>query len=144
MIVLTQKVQQFESTFTQMSLSLTAQERTRTRRVYQSDTGEKLYLQLPRGTVLQDRDILTTEDQKIFLEVIAKPEPIVRIKASAQLTLMRAIYHLANRHVPLEITLDYLAIESDPVLEHLLKQMGLELEYQEVPFFPEQGAYPQH
>jgi urease accessory protein len=57
---------------------------------------------------------------------------------------MRAVYHLANRHVPLEITINYIALERDPVLENLLKQMGLELEYLEVPFFPEQGAYHQH
>ena len=144
MILITQKVHKSHSSAAQITLSLSAQERSKSRLNCLADSGEKLLLQLPRGTVLQDGDILTTDNQQIFIKIIAKAEPLVKIKANSQLTLMRAVYHLANRHVSLEITINYIALERDPVLENLLKQMGLELEYLEVPFFPEQGAYHQH
>lgn len=144
MIILTQKISTIIPTYTLLTLSLTAEERTKTRRQCLSDDGRELYLQLPRGTLLQQEDILSTENQEIQVKIIAKSEPVLTVRAETQIDLMRAIYHLANRHIPLEITSEYLRLARDPVLENLLKQMGLEVKYQNTPFFPENGAYHQH
>ncbi len=141
MIVLTQKTLDSAKDNTFLSLSLTAEERTKSRRPCLTDDGLELYLQLPRGTLLEDRDILTTEEQSILVEIRAKSEPVLTVKGETKLTLMRAIYHLGNRHIPLEITSEYLRLSPDPVLETLLKQMGLEVKYEQNPFFPERGAY---
>ena len=42
-------------------LSLTAEERTRSNHRFETLSGEVLFLRLPRGTVLQDGDILQAE-----------------------------------------------------------------------------------
>jgi urease accessory protein len=143
-IILSKKILDFDHSSKFLTLSLTAEERTRTRRPCLADSGEELYLQLSRGIVLEQNDILTTQNEEVFVKILAKSEKILRVTTHSQLKFLRAIYHLANRHIPLEINLDNLALENDPVLKELLIQMGLDVELQDAPFFPEHGAYHQH
>lgn len=133
--------QRSSSATVQSVLPLTAEERTRSRHYFQTKTGEDIYLQLPRGTVLQHEDLLTTEDGKTIVQVIAKPEPVMTATAQTPLALLRAAYHLGNRHVPLEVTIDYLRLAPDPVLKAMLEQLGLQVTEALLPFQPEAGAY---
>jgi urease accessory protein len=123
------------------TLSLTAEERTRSRRRFETDDGEAVYLQLPRGTILCDGDILASETGEILVRVTAKPELVLTVTAADLLTLMRSAYHLGNRHVPLEITPTYLRLSPDPVLQKMLIQLGVEVREEMAPFQPEIGAY---
>ena len=123
-----------------LTLALTAEERSRARRRCLASDGSVLFLQLPRGTVLQEGDRLRSQTG-LILTIIAKPEPVLTIRAANPLALLQAAYHLGNRHVALEITLDYLRIEPDPVLRALLEQRGLSLTEEIAPFMPESGAY---
>ncbi|MBD3880771.1 urease accessory protein UreE [Phormidium tenue FACHB-886] len=125
----------------QLALPLTAEERTRSRHYFPTETGQDIYLQLPRGTVLQHGDLLTTEDGKTIVQVIAKPEPVMTATAQTPIALLRAAYHLGNRHVPLEVTIDYLRLAPDPVLKAMLEQLGLQVTEALLPFQPEAGAY---
>lgn len=134
-------------------LALTAEERTRSRYRFTTLSGQSVSLNLPRGTVLRDGDLLTnvpdaTDSGKtansIYIRVIAKPEPVVTVTASSPLLLLRAAYHLGNRHVSLEITSDWLRLSPDPVLEAMLKQLGLFIVTEVAPFNPEVGAYHHH
>ncbi|NEO86887.1 MAG: urease accessory protein UreE [Spirulina sp. SIO3F2] len=121
--------------------SLTAAERTRTRhRFFWAEQNCEVVLQLPRGTVLQHGNWLTTTDNKA-IEVVAKPEPVLTVTASEPLQLLQAAYHLGNRHVPLEIKTGYLRLGADPVLETMLKQLGVIVRAEMVSFHPELGAY---
>lgn len=122
------------------TLSLTAAERVRSRHRHTDDRGEAVYLNLPRGTVLRGQDLLATEDG-LYLRVLARPESVLTVTAPTPLALLRAAYHLGNRHVPLEITPDYLRLEPDSVLEAMLDQMGVQVWADVLPFEPEAGAY---
>jgi urease accessory protein len=55
--------------------------------------------------------------------------------------LVRAAYHLGNRHVPIELKPDHLQIEPDHVLADMLRGMHLIVTPQEQAFEPESGAY---
>lgn len=121
-------------------LSLTAEERMRSRFLFQSDDGREVYLNLPRGTTLRDGDWLES-DAGECLKIQAKPEPVLTVTTSASLNLLQAAYHLGNRHVPLEITDSYLRLSPDPVLQDLLEHRGLEIKSETAPFQPESGAY---
>lgn len=101
------------------TLALTAEERQRSRYRYDTTEGEVLLLQLPRGTVLHQGDLLQAEDESLA-RVIAKPEPVLTVTGPA-LDLLRAAYHLGNRHVPLEITSAYLRLSPDSVLEAMVQ-----------------------
>jgi len=125
------------------TLSLDAEARSRPRQHLTLDSGEPCYLRLPRGTILQEGDCLRSEEGTSIIRIIAKPESVLTVKATQTEDLLKAAYHLGNRHVPLEITVDYLRLSPDPVLEKMLEQMGLTVMVEVTPFFPELGAYHQ-
>ncbi|BCL35067.1 urease accessory protein UreE [Nostoc sp. MS1] len=127
-----------------LTLALTAEERTRSRHRFEVEDGKVVFLRLPRGTVLRDGDILQDETNENLIRVVAKPEPVLTVIASTPLLLMRAAYHLGNRHVPVEITSNYLRLLPDPVLRTMLEHMGLEITAEVLPFQPELGAYGHH
>ena len=114
--------------------------RSKSRQVATLEHGEEVLLVLHRGGVMRGGDILV-DDQGQFIMVKAAPEKVMRVTAKGSLELMRASYHLGNRHIPIEIGGDYLQLEFDPVLSHMLKQLGVDVELVERPFEPENGAY---
>jgi len=122
-------------------LSLTAEERTRSRRQFATEDGQVVYLYLARGTVLRNGDLLESEPGGQWLRVLAKPEPVLTVRADTDLELLQAAYHLGNRHVPLEITREFLRLAPDPVLQDLLEKRGLHIVAEVQPFQPEMGAY---
>ena len=140
MLTFTQRLNLVETTVS-FSLSLTAEERTRTRHRFATPSGQELYLRLPRGTVLQQGDLLQSEDGETIIKIVAKPEPVLTVTAQKPVDLLRASYHLGNRHVSLEVTPDYLRLSVDSVLQAMLEQLGVEVQEEVVPFQPETGAY---
>jgi urease accessory protein len=105
---------------------------------------------LPRGTVVRGGDVLLTQDGSL-LRVVAAPQPVLRITACPDhpaheqaFDLMRAAYHLGNRHVPIELKHDHLKIEPDHVLADMLRAMHLTVVDVREPFEPEAGAYGDH
>jgi urease accessory protein len=123
-----------------LTLALTAEERTRSRHRFEID-GQAVFLRLPRGTVLHDGDILEDETNSNLVRIAAKPEPVLTALAETPLLLLRAAYHLGNRHVPCEITASYLRFLPDSVLRSMLEQLGLKIKEEILPFQPETGAY---
>jgi urease accessory protein len=115
-------------------------ERTRSRYAGMLDTGEAVAWVLPRGTVLRDGAWLGSEDGR-HARIEAAAQPLLRVTAPTPLALLRAVYHLANRHVAAQILDGELRIEPDPVLAALLRQLGAAVEPIEAPFDPESGAY---
>ena len=143
MLTFTQRQPPNTNAIVNITLSLTAEERTRSRHKFILADGQEIFLRLARGTVLHDSDILTDETESIYMRIIAKPEPVLTVLAEIPL-LLRAAYHLGNRHVPVEITSTYLRLSPDAVLAAMLIQLGLEIQEEILPFQPELGAYGNH
>jgi urease accessory protein len=106
--------------------------------------GRRIGVFLPRGSVVRGGDVLLTEDGSL-LRVQAACQPVLRIthcpSHGSPFDLLRAAYHLGNRHVPIELQPDHLKIEPDHVLASLLRQMHLLVAEVQEPFEPEAGAY---
>ena len=113
--------------------------------------GQTVGVFLPRGTVLRGGDVLVGTDGS-FVRVIAAPQTVLHITACTAhdhghdhnhgaFDLMRAAYHLGNRHVPIELKPDHLKIEPDHVLADMLRAMHLDVKEVSAPFEPESGAY---
>ncbi len=105
--------------------------------------GRSVGVVLPRGTALRGGDVLVCEDGSL-IKVAAKPQPVLAVTVGAggaPLDLLRAAYHLGNRHVPLELRADRLQFEPDHVLGEMLTRMGLVVTPAEAAFEPEAGAY---
>jgi urease accessory protein len=109
--------------------------------------GRALGIFLARGTVVRGGDVLVAEDGSL-VRVIAAPQPVLRITHCTQhgtpFDLVRAAYHLGNRHVPIELKPDHLKIEPDHVLADLLDAMHLIVHAESSAFEPEGGAYAAH
>ena len=107
-------------------------------------TGRQLGVFLPRGTVGRGGDVLVAEDGSL-VRVEAAPQTVLRITFCSEhgspFDLMRAAYHLGNRHVPIELRPDHLKIEPDHVLAEMLRAMHMTVAEVQEPFEPEGGAY---
>src|ERR1700730_8193052 len=64
--------------------------------------GTEAALFLPRGSVLHDGDLLEAEDGTL-IRVESAPENVLLVTADTPYDLMRAAYHLGNRHAPVEL-----------------------------------------
>ncbi len=100
---------------------------------------------LPRGSVVRPGSRLVAESG-VVVEVVAASEQVYRVHARADsadpaFDLMRAAYHLGNRHVPIEIGSGFVKLERDPVLRDLLRRLGVDVVSVFEAFDPEPGAY---
>ncbi|MEO5767801.1 MAG: hypothetical protein ABIS92_05575, partial [Polyangia bacterium] len=91
------------------TVTLSFEDRRRSRLLVRLDDGQEAALMLPRGTVLREGDLLAGQGQGQGEE--EGGPPMVRVRAAAEtlsvartaepLLLSRGAYHLGNRHVPL-------------------------------------------
>ena len=106
--------------------------------------GRLLNVFLPRGSVVRGGDVLVAEDGSL-IAVRAAPQPVLVVRHCPEhgtpFDLLRAAYHLGNRHVPLELQPDRLLLEPDHVLAGMLRQMHLIVSEESSAFEPESGAY---
>ena len=106
--------------------------------------GRKLGIFLARGTVVRGGDVLVASDGSL-IRVIAAPQAVLRITPcpahGSPFDLIRAAYHLGNRHVQIELQGDHLKIEPDHVLADMLRAMHLIVKQADEAFEPEAGAY---
>jgi len=107
-------------------------------------SGRGLGVFLPRGTVVRGGDVLVAEDGSLIV-VHAAPQPVLVVRHCAQhgspFDLLRAAYHLGNRHVSLQLAPDRLLLEPDHVLADMLRQQHLIVSESSEAFEPEGGAY---
>jgi urease accessory protein len=106
--------------------------------------GRTLGVFLPRGTAVRGGDVLVAQDGSL-VQVIAAPQSVLKITHcphhGTPFDLIRAAYHLGNRHVPIELKPDHLKIEPDHVLADMLRAMHLIVHAVDEAFEPESGAY---
>ena len=118
-------------------------EREKSRYRTTTTQGKELGWFLPRGIVLADGDALLCNDSEVIL-VRAATEALTEVRSDDSHLLMRAAYHLGNRHVSLQVLPKALRFPRDHVLEDMLLGLGLELSPIDAPFTPESGAYAGH
>jgi urease accessory protein len=107
-------------------------------------TGRHLGVFLPRGTVVRGGDVLVAEDGSLVV-VKAAPQPVLVVRHcsehGAPSDLLRAAYHLGNRHVAVQLEPDHLKLEPDHVLADMLRRMHLLVSEEQASFEPDSGAY---
>ena len=110
-------------------------------------TGRRFGVFLPRGSVVRGGDVLVAEDGSLIV-VRAAPQPVLVVRHCPEhgtaSDLLRAAYHLGNRHVAVELKPDHLKLEPDHVLGEMLQRLHLVVSEETAPFEPEAGAYAMH
>ncbi|QUS61228.1 urease accessory protein UreE [Synechocystis sp. PCC 7339] len=142
MVIFDHRLEKVPDTAT-WELPLTAEERSRTRYRFDKPGFPSLFIQLPRGSFLHPGDYLGSPTGET-LAILAATEPLLHVTSGDRLILLKSAYHLGNRHVPLEVNLDYLRLAPDPVLADMLRGLGVSVAEITAPFFPERGAFHGH
>ena len=123
-------------------LPLSAQERTQLRGKRSTLEGIDVILNLPRGGGrLIPGEVLKSENSQIFVTIEAAHEDVIRISSENRLKLLKAAYHLGNRHVEIELHDKELYLLNDVVMQKMLERQGFSIESFKRPFSPEIGAY---
>lgn len=126
---------------TTASVTLPVDMRVKSRIKVTLNDGRQAGLLLPRGLLLRDGDILSNENGDEFIKVIAADEAVSVVRCADPFMLAKACWHLGNRHVLLQIMPGELRYHHDHVLDDMLRQFGLDVDFAHLPFEPEAGAY---
>ena len=108
-----------------------------------SRCGLEVGFQLERGSELRDGQRLLADSGEV-VEIVASPETVSTVTSDSPLLLLRAAYHLGNRHVPLQVAQHWLRYQHDHVLDDMVTGLGLSVRVEQAPFQPESGAYSRH
>ena len=123
-------------------LPLSAKERTQLRGKRSTLDGIDVILNLPRGGGrLMPGEVLKSENSQVFVTIEAAHEDVIRISSKNRLKLLKAAYHLGNRHVEIELHDKELYLLNDVVMQKMLERQGFYMERFKRPFSPEIGAY---
>jgi urease accessory protein len=114
--------------------------RKKSRQLVRLDSGEEIGILLPPGTILRDGDVIESEDRSLF-KIEAAREGLMMVTATDSLQLLRASYHLGNRHVAIQLQPDRILLQVDSVLKEMLVGLGLTVTIVSEQFTPETGAY---
>ena len=122
-------------------LSLDFDTRQRSRFKADTQSGNTVGVDLPRTETLKSSCVLADANSNL-MQIFAADQNLTQVTTSGDgFLLMKAAYHLGNRHVPLMITPSALFFEPDHVLSDMLVRLGVHVEDVHGPFEPETGAY---
>ncbi|EJD6061028.1 urease accessory protein UreE [Acinetobacter baumannii] len=130
-----------DQAFETVELTFDTRQKSRFRAALSS--GVDIGADLPRTGILRSGSYIATQEGDV-LRVDAKPEQLMKVTAQTEFDLLKAAYHLGNRHVPLMLTPTALYFEPDHVLAEMVEGLGLTVTETDHPFEPESGAYAQH
>lgn len=114
--------------------------RRRRRRRLVTECGRPFLLDLANTMQLADGDALVLEDGAL-IRVVAETEALFDIHTHEGTSLLRIVWHLGNRHLPVEIVGEHLRIRTDHVIAKMIEQLGGHVESVRAVFTPEAGAY---
>ena len=86
-------------------------------------------------------EVLKSDNSQVFVSIEAAQEDVIRIRSENRLKLLKAAYHLGNRHVEVELHDKELYLLNDVVMKQMLESQGFEIESFQRTFSPEIGAY---
>jgi len=129
------------------TVTLPIDKRVKSRMCVTLDDGRDAGIILEHGETLADGDKLLAGDGTV-VRVNAADESLSQAHCSDRLLFARADYHLGNRHVPVEISIQsespfscQIRYLHDHVLDDMLKGLGVQVTLVQAPFTPEAGAY---
>ena len=123
-------------------LPLSAKERVQLRGKRSTLNGIEVILNLPRGGGrLIPGEVLKSDDSLFHVTIEAAKEDLIKVSSDNRLKLLKAAYHLGNRHVEIELHERDIYLLNDVVMRKMLEQQGFEIEFAQGAFSPEIGAY---
>ena len=117
--------------------------RSKSRLLLNLDNGEQAALVVQRGRLLRGGDRVQTQDGR-EVQIIAAEESLLEAYSEDPVAIVKAAFHLGNRHVAVQVMSDRLRFLNDHVLAEMVAGLGLRVSAVQAPFEPEGGAYGHH
>ena len=125
-------------------LLLTSEERSSPHLVRHTEDGRTVRISLPRGTELNDGDVLTL-DGDIAIVVTAAPEDLFVVTPRDTLEWALVGYQLGNLHKPVRFTNDRILTSADPVVADVLNRLKIHYDRRMTPFVGKRyGSHVSH
>nr|ALA55550.1 urease accessory protein UreE [Providencia rettgeri] len=126
-----------------LNLCLTMDDRSTSRLKVTLSDGQEAGLFLPRGTILKEGDVLSTEDgELVTIEAAIEPKVFPIYSDDALLLARFCDLYLGNRHVPLQIDSGWCRYKfHDHVFNDLGRGLGATVRLGLEKYQPEPGAY---
>ena len=105
-----------------------------------SDSGFEFFLSLDKATELPVNGTLILKSKK-KIKVLAAKEALMRIETENTIDLMKAIWHVGNRHLNCAISNDAVILREDKVIADMLEKLNCKVSYFQDSFTPLSGAY---
>ena len=125
-------------------LLLTSEERSSPHMVGHTEGGRTVRLSLPRGTELNDGDVLAL-DGDMAIVVTAAPEDLFVVTPRDALEWGVIGYQLGNLHRPVRFTNDMMLTPADPMVADLLNRLKIPYDRRMTPFVGRRyGSHTDH
>jgi urease accessory protein len=121
-------------------IDLDAQDRHVRRKLLKVSEGLEVLVDFEKPVKLGDGDCLVLDDGR-YLQVAARDEELLEVRAVDGVQLARLAWHIGNRHLEAQIETDRILIRPDKVIAHMLELQGAKLKFVREKFSPEHGAY---
>ncbi|HEX2678392.1 MAG TPA: hypothetical protein VHM19_17190 [Polyangiales bacterium] len=118
------------------TLTLSYDERRRSRLRVRSDSGVDVLISLPQSSAMREGDLLEAQTGEV-LRVCAAREPVSEASTGDPLQFARAVYQMGLRHVPLQVAVGVLRYRHDEALDRVMASLGLSVTEREAAFEPE-------
>ncbi|WP_293675847.1 urease accessory protein UreE [uncultured Phenylobacterium sp.] len=115
-------------------------DRHRRRLVLTAEHGTRFMLDFPESRRLAGGSALRLEDGRL-VEVTAREEALLEVRATDAPALLRLAWHIGNRHLAAQVEADRILIRRDHVIAEMLAGLGATVRELDAPFDPEGGAY---
>jgi urease accessory protein len=123
-----------------LRVHLDFESRSKSRLLLRLDNGEPAALIVERGRLLRGGEKVILEDGRT-VEIVASDEPLLEAVSGDPLLIVKAAYHLGNRHVAVQLMQGGVRFLADHVLGEMVAGLGLQVSSLVAPFEPEGGAY---
>ena len=123
---------------------LNSEERASAHLVGRSEGGRSVRISLPRGTEINDGDVLAL-DGSTAVVARAAPEALYLVRPDRAYDWGVAGYQLGNLHRPVRFTDEGMLTPADPMVADLLTRLGIAFEARTTPFVGRRyGAHGAH
>ena len=105
-----------------------------------SDSGYEFFLSLDKASELPVNGTLILKSKK-NIRVLAAKEALMRIETENTIELMKAIWHIGNRHLNCDICETSVILREHKVIADMLEKLNCKVSYFQDCFTPLSGAY---
>ena len=102
--------------------------------------GTQIDIALKTSAPIATDDCLILDDGRL-IEIVARPEPLLEVRAPDPASMARLAWHLGDRHIPAQLHERRIRVRRDDATQKLLTALQAHALAIEAPFEPESGAY---